>query len=205
LLIFFLLNLHTFSRYIQLCVDCEKKLNAALRFQKTCLAGENLRKIKPAPVKRQVVPPVQAKKSSVRVVAKKVIPDEVALQESIEIDSSISNEKKPKISNQTIDESTADVAECVENPPEDGGIANVTRPAVRRIGCPICKMNVDQSELEYHINLHVLHIHKAKTKPKFPYIELPLDKNGKKRYQCQFEGCGAILTTWQVHMVSTFK
>jgi Zinc finger, C2H2 type len=74
----------------------------------------------------------------------------------------------------------------------------------RRIECPICKMYVDQSELEYHINLHVLNIQKSNTtqkSPKYPVIEIPPDKNGKKRYQCQFGDCRAILKKVQVHMV----
>jgi hypothetical protein len=74
---------------------------------------------------------------------------------------------------------------------------------VRQIECPICKSTVLQSELEYHMNLHVLSIEvKSKPTSKLPYTQLPPGKDGKKRFQCQFEGCRAVLKTQiRQHMV----
>jgi hypothetical protein len=74
---------------------------------------------------------------------------------------------------------------------------------VRQIECPICKSTVLQFELEYHMNLHVLSIEvKSKPTSKLPYTQLPPGKDGKKRFQCQFEGCRAVLKTQiRQHMV----
>jgi hypothetical protein len=143
-------------------------------------------------------------------------------QVSIKIENLEQNEKKPSLPESTTtdilktettddDEKCKDMDNHIDTEPKNFGAKSKPDEkkieSVRQIVCPICKSTVFQSELEYHMKMHVLAIEKnnpkiSKPTNKFPYIELPPSKDGKKRVQCQFEGCGAKLKyNIKTHMV----